>query len=394
MDWRECVADGVPEDPTPGPEALRSDIADELNDHLSCAMQRELRRTDDESEAEDAVLERFGDPRQVARQLWWDAVKERVMRDRILLVAVAIITLASLLVSVAALRAVQQGQQVNQAVLAKIAELPINATTPELTGDWSMAVIRAVNDDAKPMEGIAVQLRGHLFNATDVGELNAKTDKDGVATIGPIKAGQYEFKAWANGHYAQYQDFAFFPGRKKEFTIVAPRAESATARASFQVNSPEELDTSDLVLEIFISRADTVTLGSWKWVVQGATTRFLGLDGRILNLARNPDDTYSVDVAAETHEATLLPPGDYRINGWRLYVVAPDDHSGNTRQLIGILDDYTPSWASFKAISGEESRVQLDVTKQSPRHSLSRKSLQEQKEAALTEFAAKKKTSQ
>jgi hypothetical protein len=177
MDWRESVASGVPEDPAPGPKALRGDIVDELEDHLSCAMQRELRRTDDESKAEAAVLKRFGDPRTVARQLWWDAVKESVMRDRILLAAVAIITLTSLLVSVAALRAVQQGQQVNQAVLAKITELPLQTSTPELTGDWSMAVIKAVSDgDAKPMADVTVRLKGHIFNPTDVGELTAKTD--------------------------------------------------------------------------------------------------------------------------------------------------------------------------------------------------------------------------
>jgi len=38
------------------------DIADELGDHLACALHRELVKTGDEDEAQDRVLERFGDP--------------------------------------------------------------------------------------------------------------------------------------------------------------------------------------------------------------------------------------------------------------------------------------------------------------------------------------------
>lgn len=93
LDWRESATGGLPEDLAHEYEALRGDIADELDDHLLCAMKRELRRTDDESAAERAVLERFGDSRKVARQLWCEAIKEKVMRDRILIWAIVVITL-------------------------------------------------------------------------------------------------------------------------------------------------------------------------------------------------------------------------------------------------------------------------------------------------------------
>src|SRR3954470_19762639 len=88
------------------PSTLRRDIADELADHLGCAVRREQLRevevgwavptkaagendalTSDDWWAQPTlqrVLERFGDPRAVARKLWWDAMRERIMRERIL----------------------------------------------------------------------------------------------------------------------------------------------------------------------------------------------------------------------------------------------------------------------------------------------------------------------
>jgi len=79
------------------PAGLRADIVDELADHLQCAMRREELRGSESfpvmvghgdkprgSEAFERVLARFGDPATVARKLWWDAMWERIMAQRIL----------------------------------------------------------------------------------------------------------------------------------------------------------------------------------------------------------------------------------------------------------------------------------------------------------------------
>ncbi len=61
------------------PANLRGDIVDELRDHLVCASDRERRRLEvsghvaDSQHGKQAVVERFGDPASVARQLWFDA---------------------------------------------------------------------------------------------------------------------------------------------------------------------------------------------------------------------------------------------------------------------------------------------------------------------------------
>src|SRR5262245_6371801 len=91
------------------PASLRNDIAAELRDHLECALRREELKSPSEpcgsaprsegfdrppdrgcrgsgdraTSAYQRVLERFGNPRTVARKLWLDAMQEQIMSQRI-----------------------------------------------------------------------------------------------------------------------------------------------------------------------------------------------------------------------------------------------------------------------------------------------------------------------
>lgn len=64
------------------PPSVRQDIADELADHLACAYRRELLKTADEETAQQRVLDRFGNPRRIAYQLWFQALWGRIMLNR------------------------------------------------------------------------------------------------------------------------------------------------------------------------------------------------------------------------------------------------------------------------------------------------------------------------
>ncbi len=65
------------------PPSLRSEIADELADHLQCAYRRELLKDGDCEAAQRRVLDQFGDCKKLARRLWWQAMWSRIMRQRI-----------------------------------------------------------------------------------------------------------------------------------------------------------------------------------------------------------------------------------------------------------------------------------------------------------------------
>jgi hypothetical protein len=77
----DLLAD-LPEPRDDEPSSLRSDIFDELADHLQCAFRREVLKDGDAEAAQRRVLDRFGDPKQLARRLWRQAMWSRIMRQR------------------------------------------------------------------------------------------------------------------------------------------------------------------------------------------------------------------------------------------------------------------------------------------------------------------------
>src|SRR6186997_414043 len=96
MHWPPEIADDLPAPRDDEPSSLRQDIADELADHLQCAFTRELHHTHDEQAAQVKTLDRFGDPRAVARKLWFDALREQIMSQRLTLVLTSMMTMACL----------------------------------------------------------------------------------------------------------------------------------------------------------------------------------------------------------------------------------------------------------------------------------------------------------
>jgi hypothetical protein len=94
MDFRDTLSALLPSPRDDEPASLRQDILDELGDHLACACKRELLRGVEASVARRRVLQQFGDPAAVARRLWLDAMKGKIMAQR-LLVAACLVLMAA-----------------------------------------------------------------------------------------------------------------------------------------------------------------------------------------------------------------------------------------------------------------------------------------------------------
>jgi len=85
--------------PTPRddePRSLRENLMDEVRDHLQSAYLGELLKTPDPVQAKKNVLARFGNPAKIVRQLWFQAMQEKIMSQRILVGTCAVLALASL----------------------------------------------------------------------------------------------------------------------------------------------------------------------------------------------------------------------------------------------------------------------------------------------------------
>ena len=172
MDFRENLSALLPPPRDDEPASLRQDILDELGDHLACAFNRELLRGADSSSASQRVLERFGDPAALARRLWFDAMKGKIMAQRVLIATCFVVTLASLSLvglvwmqsSRAAVQtadanrklgdALAQAQLTNKDMLSKLSEMSDAIRHPR-SPEWNPVKFTVTDDslDGRPVAG-------------------------------------------------------------------------------------------------------------------------------------------------------------------------------------------------------------------------------------------------
>src|SRR3954451_19581562 len=119
MDLRDGLSADLPSPRDDEPASLRDDIVDELADHLACMYRRELLRGADASSAKAHVLERFGDPAAVARRLWFDAMKGKIMSQRILVSCCVFLTLLSLTLAGFMMAQLEQSRRMAAMILAR-----------------------------------------------------------------------------------------------------------------------------------------------------------------------------------------------------------------------------------------------------------------------------------
>lgn len=121
MTWPEISIEDFPPRRDDEPSSLRQDILDELSDHFACALNRELLKNPDEQLARRRVIDQFGDPIKIARQLWLEAMKERIMSQRIMTGISAVMAACSIAVVGIAWVLMKESQVVNQKMLEQLA---------------------------------------------------------------------------------------------------------------------------------------------------------------------------------------------------------------------------------------------------------------------------------
>lgn len=254
MERRDLTED-LPAPRDDEPSNLRQDIADELLDHLQCALNRELHRTPDEQAAKQSVLERFGNPRQIARRLWLDAMQERIMTQRIMLgmsLLTAVVCLVALGVvwriaedsRAANLAMIAEAKTANQALLSKLNHMTeATAAAPENL-EWSKVQIKVVEGEngRTPVHGCKVDLVGLPDDtATNAIRLAQPTDDSGIADFGLIRVGSYNIALatpWNEFRPPHY--FYVHPKHEEAYEFFCP-PETMDGEVTFQVHWPDDL---------------------------------------------------------------------------------------------------------------------------------------------------------
>jgi hypothetical protein len=248
-------AANLPPPQTEEPANLRRDIVDELADHLTCALKREqCADAPQENQApQHRVLNRFGDPVAVARKLWFDALWEKIMTQRILIAAcllMAVVTCVALGFAWQSLRhqesMIASWQETSASQLREQKEyferLLSQSAKNQPPSDWNPVEFRFVSGtpDGPPVPGVEVDLS---INDRESGipQMNAKSDARGVVRFERVRYGTYSINLRAPTQETTHSFLSLQPGEGLTRTFVCPPSTPEPAKVKPRIVWPDDL---------------------------------------------------------------------------------------------------------------------------------------------------------
>ena len=366
LHFRDAVSALLPPPRDDEPATLRQDIVDELGDHLACAYNRELLRGVDSNLARQRVLERFGDPAAVARRLWFDAMRGKIMAQRVLIASCVVVTVASLslvgLVWIQSNRAaaetieanrklseaLAQAQTTNKDMLSKLSEMSEAIRNPRSL-DWNAVKFMVTDEtpDGPPAAGCSISL--FLRDSRDK-QIFRTSDASGIADFGLVHPGEYFFgvsKNWDRGTLSGSGQLNVEPGSQIYKRIVCPKKVLERVPLRIRCDWPADLEKEGLVVDTPF-RFMPIEKDGTSWNISSgmgtASHSVLCGPGAALKEIRNPMGLYvwasfmqrlradilTSDVRAINEQAESLKweRGTYRLS--ELIVLRPDDSPAGT----------------------------------------------------------------
>ena len=285
------------------PPALGRDILDELADHLACAERRERRRGGDDADVRRRVLQRFGDPSRIARRLWLDAMKERLMQQRIMLATNVLLALTCIVLCVVALTALRQNARLGEAIVARLATVaPAPAAADSI---WAHATVVVNTADGRAIPGLRVSLNGSPFNAGESESVRARLDEDGRYAFGPIRPGKYELRMTDGSRgLTVTRHVTLYPG-EQDMEPITWRDQFDVVPVAFETPWPADIAdrVEAMVVRVHRSVADAEAFGNMR------------VEWSFTSIAIRPDGT-------SVHEGELGLAYE-RNEGWRVDGDAP-----------------------------------------------------------------------
>ncbi len=315
--WPNSLSSNLPPFRTEEPTNLRQDITDELADHLATAIENERQSGADETLSWLAALERFGDPAEVARQLWFDAMKETIMRQRALLVLAALLVIAVFAANGIAWMAFQRLRDSNAELVARL-----NALSAQRSPSESAALLFELvkeGTDAAAV-GYTVELLGDAVDADSPLTLHKTSDANGQTQFAPIRPGSYNY--WISTPWkwrTDRLDLALLAGPALR-RIECPATPPLKTNARINVVWPGKVNDRIALAMEFVPTNPKVRIGELNWNKETGFTVVRSLIGNAPSSiepdgpgsdvwrlgAFKPSPAQSVDVDA--YELTTVTP--------------------------------------------------------------------------------------
>lgn len=268
MGWPEISIEDFPPERDDEPTSLRQNILDELTDHFACALNRELLKNQNQQLARERVIKQFGDPIKVARQLWFDAMKEKIMSQRIMTGVSVVMAVCCIVVVGIAWSLMKESQAINQNLMAQLATIA-DRPEPVAVANMDQKILKQLDElerrqtaqedsSSEEMNQISFQLvqekvggkpaagftgtLAKIENGNKIFNVNAVSDAKGLLDFGKLPWGTYHMKLRApwNQDLNMPNNISVIPGRKYEETIVCPAGAPEEVPVQFQVNWPSK----------------------------------------------------------------------------------------------------------------------------------------------------------
>jgi hypothetical protein len=283
MDIRETLSAQLPPIRQDEPARLRQDILDELSDHLVCAYNREILRGVESSVAHRRVLEQFGDPAALARRLWLDAMKGKIMTQRVVIGTCVLVTAASLalvgfvwqqarqMVAIQTAESRAREQQVLEQLRA-VSEAIQHPRSP----DWNPVRVKLTEEtpDGPPVAGATIGLTRSFENPPNT--IQKVTDAAGLADFGLLNPGSYTFQIfkrsddWSLRHTSALN---VQPGTDVTKSVICPKAPPLRAGVRVHWKWPADLEKESLCLFVAFSLQGREIGPGNSWDIQRSVTR-------------------------------------------------------------------------------------------------------------------------
>jgi hypothetical protein len=311
MDFRDMLSAELPALRDDEPGNLRDDILDELADHLACAYRREVIRGVDAEAARQRVLERFGDPAALARRLWLDAMRGRIMKQRILVIYSIVLTLVCvgfagmwLIQSVAAQRQVaiaearateerHRAEAAQQEMFKQLTAISKAAESPKAP-DWIPVTFKLTQEtlDGPPAVGFHASLGKGDQGASNEGAVHRESDDSGKIEFGVVQPGDWEYTLYRGtedgGTWRTTGKLNVMLGTTIDKTIICPSVNPPRVPLAVNIELPSDLVDRGLVVLTSLGRPGLTYQPPLHWSRDGALTLLIGPGPNRLQLIEQP----------------------------------------------------------------------------------------------------------
>ncbi len=366
MDWDNDIANQLPAPRDDEPSSLRQDIFDELSDHLQSSLLREQHKTTNETEARQNVLDRFGNPASIAYQLWFDALKEKIMSQRITLIFSALTAIACFVAVGLFWNVMNKSQQINLAILEQLnSTTNVNAKPSE----WNALKVKLLQEHAgvNPPEGFDIALRGNIFGSKDgdVIIVHKTTSKEGIADFGVLLNGSYELLITSPSGERMMKKLVLFSGSAEPLELSCPATRQEEAEFTVGVKMPEDIKKEGfwIVCDFFklphkIGKNNWYSDSAYKQIIispEGLLfeSMFNDQEGEFATLVVKPNGVTSCEeIALKSMKKIRWSPGEYALQ--QINLSKPFNES---YELIYIEDASNQNLEPFNSYEYQEPQI-------------------------------------